>query len=201
MTTMFSLTRISHALLALALALGIAACSRNDPASFVASAKAYMAKSDYRAAIVQLKNAAAGAPNDAETRFLLAKALLEAGDVAGAETEVRKAIDLKYSPQETYPLLARALLGQGKYDAAIAAATAQKLESAQARADAGSTVAVARSALGDPKEAKSAIDAVLKEMPGNPRALVVKAQIAAQGGDLSRGDEARRCGARGCPHG
>ncbi|HEY2817734.1 MAG TPA: XrtA/PEP-CTERM system TPR-repeat protein PrsT [Casimicrobiaceae bacterium] len=182
---MVSVSRISRALLAITLAIGIAACSRNDSASFVASAKSYMAKSDYKAAIVQLKNAVAGAPNDPETRFLLAKAMLEAGDVVGAETEVRKAIDLKYSPEETYPLLARALLAEGKYDAAIAAVGTQKLETAQARADVGTTVAVARSALGDVKEARSAIDAVLKEAPGNSRALVVKAQIVAQAGDLS----------------
>ena len=143
---MLSLSRFSRALVAIAVAVTVAACSRNDPASFIASAKSYMAKSDYKAAIVQLKNAVAGAPNDPETRFLLARALLETGDVVGAEAEVRKAIDLKYSPEETYPLLARSLVGQGKYDAAIAAVAAQKLETAQARADIGTTVAVARSA-------------------------------------------------------
>src|SRR5438477_12629052 len=113
MNTMLSLSRFLRALLALALAIGIAACgNRNDPASFIASAKSYMAKSDYKAAIVQLKNAVAGAPNDPETRFLLARALLETGDAVGADAEVRKAIDLKYSPEETYPLLARSLVGQ-----------------------------------------------------------------------------------------
>jgi cellulose synthase operon protein C len=177
---MRSLSRVGRALLALALVVGVAACSRNDPSSFIASAKSYMAKSDYKAAVVQLKNAIQGAPNDAEARFLLAKALFETGDAVSAETEARKAVDLKYSPEETYPLLARALLAEGKYEAAIAAVTTQKLETAQARADAGTTLAIARSALGDSKGAKLAIDAVLKDMPGNTRALVVKAQLAAQ---------------------
>src|SRR5205823_6754437 len=163
MTTMLSMSRFPRALLAIAVAVTVAACSRNDPASFVASAKSYMAKSDYKAAIVQLKNAVAGAPNDPETRFLLAGALLETGDAVGADAEVRKAIDLKYPTEEGYPLLARALLAQGKYDAAIASANASKLESAQSRADAGTTVALARSAQGDTKEAKAAIDAVLKD--------------------------------------
>jgi len=181
---MLSLSRFLRALLALALAIGIAACgNRNDPASFVASAKSYMAKSDYKAAIIQLKNAVAGAPSDGEIRFLLAKAMFETGDAVGAESETRKAIDLKYSPEETYPLLARALLVQGKPEAAIAAIDAHKLETPQARSDAGTTLALARSATGDTKGAKSAIDAVLKDQPGNARALVVKAQIAAQEGD------------------
>ena len=98
----------------------------------------------------------------------------------GAETEVRKAIDLKYSPEEAYPLLARALLAEGKFEAAVAAVKTQPLQTTQARADAGTTLAIAKSALGDNKEAKVAIDAVLKDMPGNTRALVVKAQLAAQ---------------------
>jgi putative PEP-CTERM system TPR-repeat lipoprotein len=185
MTTMRSLSRGARALAALVLLVGVTACSSNDPSSFVASAKSYLAKGDYKAAVVQLKNAIAGAPNDGEARFLLGKALLETGDAGGAEGEARKAIDLKYSPEDSYPLLARALLAEGKYEVAIAELTSHKLETAQARADAGTTLATAKTALGDSKGAKEAIDAVLKEMPGNPRALVIKAQIAAQENRLS----------------
>src|SRR5437868_6153493 len=177
MTTMLSLSRFSRALLAIAFALGVSACSRNDPAAFVASAKSYMAKSDYRAAVVQLKNAVSDAPNDPAIRFMLAKAMFETGDASGAETEVRKAIDLKYSPEETYPLLARALVVQGKNEAAVSEITAHKLETTQARSDIGTTLAVARSALGNPKGARTAIDEVLNDMPGDVRALVIKAQI------------------------
>src|SRR6266550_7186719 len=153
---MLSLSRVARALLALVVVVGVAACSRNDPAAFVASAKSYIAKSDYKAAVIQLKNAIEKAPNDGEGRFLLAKTLLDTGDSAGAETEVRKAIDLKYSRDETYPLLARALVAQGKYQAAIREITEQRLETAQARADAGMTVAIAKSALGNGKDAKAA---------------------------------------------
>src|SRR5947207_10550125 len=150
MNTMLSLSRFLRALLALALAIGIAACgNRNDPSSFVVSAKSYMAKSDYKAAVIQLKNAIEKAPNDGEARFLLAKTLLDTGDSVGAETEVRKAIDLKYSVDDTYPLLARALVAQGKYQAAMAEVSGQKLETTQARADAGTTLAIAKGALGD----------------------------------------------------
>ena len=115
---MLSLSRNARAVVALVLVAGIAACNRNDPSSFVVSAKSYMAKSDYKAAVIQLKNAIEKAPNDGEARFLLAKTLLDTGDSVGSETEVRKAIDLKYSPDETYPLLARALVAQGKYSEA-----------------------------------------------------------------------------------
>ena len=62
-----------------AVALGARAC-RNDPASYVASAKAYLAKSDYKAAIIELKNALQKAPDNGEARYLLAKSLLATGD-------------------------------------------------------------------------------------------------------------------------
>src|ERR1700704_2882254 len=101
-----SLSRSRFAALC-AIVLLAAACSRNDPASFLSSAQSYMQKADYKAAIVQLKNAIQGAPENGEARHLLAKALLETGDPVGAETEVRKALDLKYSPELAYPLLAR----------------------------------------------------------------------------------------------
>src|SRR5438105_2317289 len=133
MKTMLLLSRSARALVALALIVGVTACSRADPSSFDSSAKSYMAKSDYKAAIIQLKNAIEKAPNDGEARFLLAKTLLDTGDSVGAETEVRKAIGLQYPQDETYPLLARALVAQGKYQVAIAEVTSEKLETTQAR--------------------------------------------------------------------
>mgnify|MGYP003418388896 CR=1 FL=1 len=42
---------------AFGLVLALPACSRDDTATFVESAKSYLAKSDPRAAIIQLRNA------------------------------------------------------------------------------------------------------------------------------------------------
>ena len=41
----------------IAAALALAACSSNDPASLIASARTYLGKSDPKAASIQLKNA------------------------------------------------------------------------------------------------------------------------------------------------
>ena len=122
-----------------AMVLLAAACSRNDPASFLSSAQSYMQKADYKAAIVQLKNAIQAAPENAEARYLLAKALLETGDPVGAETEVRKALDLEYSPELAYPLLARALYAEGKFQGIVNEIGAVKLETTQGRAVAALT--------------------------------------------------------------
>ncbi|MEP7275669.1 MAG: XrtA/PEP-CTERM system TPR-repeat protein PrsT [Betaproteobacteria bacterium] len=179
-----SLVRLCGFSLSAALLLGLPACGSNDAASYVASAKSYMAKADYKAATIQLKNAIDKSPNDAEARFLLAKALFDSRDPVGAETEVRKALDLKYSPAEAYPLLAQALLAQGKSEPVVRELGAIKLDTTQGRTDLGTSLAVANAALGDGKQAMAAIDAVLREAPTDPRALVVKAQFAVRDGNV-----------------
>lgn len=175
--------------LALAALIAAAGCSRNDPATYVASAKSFTAKGDYKSAIIQLKNAIQAEPNDGESRFLLAKALLDALDPVGAETEVRKAIDLKYDPEAAYPLLARALLAQTKFEALVKELGATKLGTTQGRADLGTSLALANAALGNRKAAMETMDAVLREMPTDVRALVAKAQLVVQNGGVAEASE------------
>jgi len=65
----------------------LAGCGGKDAASFIASAKSYMAKADYSAATIEIKNALQKDPDNREARTLLAKALLETGNPGAAETE------------------------------------------------------------------------------------------------------------------
>jgi len=83
-------------------------CAKQDATSFLASAKDFMAKGDYPAAIIEIKNALQREPDNGNARLLLATSLLESGDAAGAEAEVRKAIAANAPDDQTYPLLARA---------------------------------------------------------------------------------------------
>src|SRR5690349_11782789 len=101
----------NNALLAAAIVatLALAGCSRNDAASYLASAQAYAAKGDYKAAAIEAKNALQKNPDNGDARVLLASGLLAQGDAAGAEAEVRKAISLHVPDDRTYPLLARTL--------------------------------------------------------------------------------------------
>jgi len=96
----------------------LAACTKDDASMYVASAKSYIAKRDYKAAVIEIKNALQREPDNGEARLLLATALMETGDPAGAESEVRKAIVAGAPEDSTYPLLARALLAHGKNDIA-----------------------------------------------------------------------------------
>src|SRR5690348_9399277 len=176
--------RTLRCIFAMVMAALVVGCSHRDAASYIASANAYIAQSDYKAAIIELKNALQQAPGNGAARILLAKALFAIGDARGTETEVRKAIELHVSADETYPLLARALVAQGKFENVISEAATRKLESPSARADLGASLAAAYFAQGDAAKGNSLLDASLADNPGDLRALLMKAQFAAQRGDL-----------------
>ena len=175
---------LAHVLTIIAAAVALAACGRDDPASLVASARNYLAKGDPKAAIIQLKNALQEVPTSAEARFLLAKSLLESGDSVGAETEARKALDLKYPGDEAYPVLASALLQQGELRKLVAELSDQNLTSPQAKAEVLTALGLARLGLGDNKEARVAIAAALAAKPGDVRATLAQARLAAADNDL-----------------
>src|SRR5262245_9562153 len=76
----------------------LSGCSKETPEKFIASGKAYLAKGDVRAAIIEFKNAAQEAPDSPEARYLLATALEESDDPISAEVELRKALSKGYAP-------------------------------------------------------------------------------------------------------
>jgi putative PEP-CTERM system TPR-repeat lipoprotein len=168
-----------------AIAVG-SGCSKVDPAALTDSARTYLAKGEYEAAIIQLKNALQVAPDNAAARFLLGKSLLETGRPAAAETELRKAIDLKYPPDEAYPLLARSLLGQSAYRKLVSELADRELKGAQAQAGLKASVAAAYVALGDTKKASESIAAALAASPGDVWAQTLQAQNVALSNDVPR---------------
>jgi putative PEP-CTERM system TPR-repeat lipoprotein len=156
-------------------------CGSKDAQSYVASARAYAAKADYRAAIVELKNALQKDPNHSEARVLLARALLETGDPAGAEAEVRKAIALHAPDDQTYPILARALGLQGDMKKLSAEVGGQELKDPAARSDVNVALAAAALAQGNLAKAQELIDAAVADRPDNVHALLMKANLVARG--------------------
>ena len=164
-------------------ALAAAGCSRNDAASYVASAQAYVGKSDYRAAAIEAKNALQKDPDNGEARLILANALLVQGDAVGAEAEVRKAIDLHQPDDRTYPMLARTLVIQGQFDKLASELGQRKLSTPAARAELDGWIAIGALAKGDADRAKQLAEAALADDSGNARARLILAQIDAQRGD------------------
>ena len=78
MTTMTSTVSISAKCAALlaAIAFALGGCTGKDASGYVDSAKGYMAKGDYKAAIIELKNALQKDSDNRDARVLLATSLI-----------------------------------------------------------------------------------------------------------------------------
>ena len=68
-------------------------------------ARAEIAKGDYQAAVIDLKNALESDPNLPQARILLAQASLQLGDVRDAEKELRRAREAGARPEEVADLV------------------------------------------------------------------------------------------------
>ena len=77
--------------------------------------EAYIAKGNFNAAEIELRNAEREAPKDAHIRALLAQVYLKLGNFAYAEREARAARDLNGPEAEYILTLAEAMMRQGKF--------------------------------------------------------------------------------------
>ncbi len=102
-----------------ALVVAVLAACAESPESLLKSAKDYLAKSDEKAAVIQLRSALQKNPDLAEARYLLGKTLIDTGELPAAEKELRKALELKYPADQVVPTLVRALVAGGQYKKAI----------------------------------------------------------------------------------
>ena len=163
--------------------LALAGCGPQNPDGLVASAKGYIAKSDEKAAIVQLKSALQKDPDHAEARLLLGQMLLATGDPNGASVELRRALDLGQPAGVVVPVLARAMVAEGRYKELLDQYAALDLPQAAASADLRTSISLAYSGLGKKQEADAALAAALKAVPGYVPALQLQALTVASRGD------------------
>jgi cellulose synthase operon protein C len=181
-----SYTRTAHMLLAaatLCLAATLTACS-DKPEALLDSARQFMQKNQYKAAIIQIKNVLQTNSNLGEARFLLGTALLESGDAAGAEAELRKALELHYTPDNVLPALARALLAQNHAVRVTQEFAQAQLGGAAARADLQLSLSTAYAMQNQPEQSASALQAALQADPGFTPARLAQARQLAQQGDM-----------------
>ena len=169
-----------------AVALALAGCSKNDPASLVASAKQYIAKRDYSAAVIQLKSALQKEPKNGEARYLLGYSYLENADVGSAAIELRKADELGYGGDDLRVALARTLLAKGEYDKLILDYGSTKLSSPKAQAELLSVVGDAKLAQKHGDEAEALYREALGLDGASAEANVGLARIAAVKGDYAK---------------
>lgn len=94
----------------------LVACQRMQPADkLLEEARGFRARGDFRAAVIQLKNAAEQSPENGSVRQLLGEVYVEQGDAVSAEKELKRALDRGRPRAEVIPYLGKALLLQGEY--------------------------------------------------------------------------------------
>ncbi|MBK8862462.1 MAG: PEP-CTERM system TPR-repeat protein PrsT [Betaproteobacteria bacterium] len=165
----------------------LVACSGggNDATALVASAKIYVEKRDYAAAIIELKSALQKAPDDREARLLLGRSLLQTGDPTAAAIELQKALDLGADPNDVQPLLAQAVLGQGDMRKVVMQFAEIRLDRSAASADVKAIVATAHAALGERERALEVTLSALNDSPQHIPATLLHARLKAADGDTS----------------
>ncbi len=169
----------------LASALVLAACNRGaNEAELLTSAKAYVEKQDYGAAVIQLKATLQKNPQSVEARLLLGRALLASGDAPAAAIELQKAMDLGAMASDVQPPLARALLAQNQPQQVLQQFAAVKLDNVEASADLKTSVATAYTALRQRDEALRTVLSALEDSPHHQAALLLHAGIKAADGDI-----------------
>lgn len=168
----------------LASVLVLSSCSRGaNEAELLASARTYVEKQDFGAAIIQLKSALQKNPQSSQARLLLGQALLDSGDATAAAIELRKALELGASATQVQPPLARALLAQNQPQQVLQQFATVKLDNAEASADLKTSVATAYAALRQRDKALETVLSALQDSPQHAAALLLRAGIYAADGD------------------
>jgi putative PEP-CTERM system TPR-repeat lipoprotein len=171
--------------LALALAASLSACGAQDPTALIASAKKYMAKRDFNASVIELKNALQTAPDNPEARYLLGVASLEQGDVVAAQIELDKAKQLGLASDELQVALARAALAKGDADKVIGELGSKALGTAKQQAELRALVGRAHLMRSQRNEARSAFENALALDAANVTANLGAARVAAVEGNFA----------------
>ena len=170
----------------LAVAISLAGCSHDDPGALLASAKQYIAKGDFNASIIQLKNVLQKDPKNAEARYLLGVSMLKNGDASAAEIELNKAVDLGLRSDEVQVALARAQLDKGEADKVISRFGSLTLASPKMQAELRAVVGMAQLARNHIDDARKAFTEALALDSADATANLGLARIAASQKDFTQ---------------
>ena len=151
----------------------------------LAKARAHFAKNEASAATIEIKNLLQKNPRSAEARFMLGSLFNDAGQPADAEAELVRALEAGHDPDQVLPMLARTLLEQKKHKLLTEAYGSRELKDNEAAAELKTWVGTAhmnQDALG---LADAAVDNALRRVPSFLPALVLRAKLKAQRGDIA----------------
>jgi putative PEP-CTERM system TPR-repeat lipoprotein len=160
----------------------LAGCG-DSPEQMLSSAKTFIDKKDYNAAVIQLKNALQEDNNLIEARYLLGKIYFERGEMANAVKEFQHALRLGYEGEDITPMLARALVQQGQRDEVIKTYSGTALKDPKALSDLLTVLGDAR-ITENREEAERDYREAMKSNPDNPHAKLGLARVYALAGRM-----------------
>jgi putative PEP-CTERM system TPR-repeat lipoprotein len=139
-----------------------------DPAAaqkYEAGADALVAKGDYKAAVIELKNAKKADPQNSTIHLKLAAVELRLNDLDGAEIELQAARENSGDEAQILPLLARTYLSRGKFDQLLQETPVNLTDSPEIRAETLAIHADALIGLGRIEDARAALTQALALAP------------------------------------
>jgi putative PEP-CTERM system TPR-repeat lipoprotein len=167
----------------------LTACSAEDSTALVTDARAKLAAGDYKAAMIQLKNAVAEDDKNPEARFELGKLYLEQYDLASAEKEFRRAREAGYAANAVNPMIARALLGQREFQRVLDELPTPT-DSDPDAAILQALRATAELSLGRKEDARKTLLQAQQAAPDNTEVHLALAQLALADGDADKAMQA-----------
>lgn len=167
---------------------GLSACDDPTPDELLQRAETHWRKGDYRASIIELKNALRKAPDNAQARLLLGRSYLELGDLAGAEKEILRAQQLGIGWETALVPLATIWLSQGRYEQVLEAIPAADDAAPAVKAAVLAAHGNAHHGLGHPDRAEREFRAALVADPRNLAAHLGLARLAMERADVSKAE-------------
>lgn len=175
---------------AVAVLLLLTSCTDKNASVLTQEGEAYRGKGEFKAAIIQFKNALKQDPKSAEARYGLARTFLEAGDAQSAEQEFRKARALGIGNADLQFGLARSLLLQNNPKAALSELKDLPNATPEARSRNHALRAEAKFALDDVEGARSDYAQAIQLWPRNADALAGVARVELSLNELEKAEQA-----------
>ena len=175
--------------LLLAVIAGLSACDVFvDDATRIERAKVYAAETEYRAAVIELKNVLRSSPDNVDVRVMLGEMLYQVGDVEASVKELETARKNGAAADSYLVPLAKAKLRLAEYSQVVAFNPAEIYDT-ETRADLIAIIGQAELARGNTVAAGRRFEDALELNPEQPDALVGSARIARERGELGEASD------------